>query len=95
MSIEKVKEIALLIIGNEQSDESNLIISVKNDLSIGEIEMAIAFSLSVICADGKIREKEINYIEFLAKELNINNEIFGKLTYPFFAMTAHKIVNKP
>ncbi len=82
INLERVKEIAEMIINLDNFDAFGSIAEISKELDYSERKMTFCFALSIIDADGKIKNKELKFIKNLSQAFDIDNEEFKKLTYP-------------
>ena len=82
INLERVKEIAEMIINLDNFDAFGSIAEISKELDYSERKMTFCFALSIIDADGKIKNKELNFIKNLSQAFGIDNDEFKKLTYP-------------
>ena len=81
INLERVKEIAEMIINLDNFDAFGSIQEISKELSYAERKMTFCFALSIIDADGKIKNRELDFIRKLSTAFDIDDEEFKKLTY--------------
>jgi len=94
LSIDNVKDMALLIIEDKKQDQNKAVIFKKDILSKSEKNMCFSLALSIISADGKINKEEINFIDMLTKELDIQADKFEKFIFSFVALFGYGSYNE-
>ena len=82
INIDRIKEIAQMVIDLDNFDAFGSINQISKELSNFERKMTFSYALSIIDADGKIKNKELNFIKKISNSFGIDGEEFEKLTYP-------------